>query len=152
MRLTISAEDGRIVSLDVSKDETLQNVMGLIESELSIKALFQQLVHNGNVLADATRTLDSLSISDGDLLLVLRRGESSSADAGASSAGSSALASRAGGAGGRRRPMSSMSGAPAPKRATLEPAVYSALTWEDLPPGVTPETLHAILQARELLA
>jgi hypothetical protein len=37
-------------------------------------------------------------------------------------------------------------GAPPAKRVAIDPEMYTALTWDDLPAGVNADQLHAILQ------
>jgi hypothetical protein len=50
MRLTFSAEDGRVVTLDIDEAESLQNLSALLEAEMGIPMAQQALLHNGVIL------------------------------------------------------------------------------------------------------
>jgi hypothetical protein len=147
MRLTISCDDGRVSVIDVDQHETVENVQALVEVEFGVLVAQQQLLHNGAPIAPGSAKLSDLGIREDDLLLVMKlAGGLGSAAAAGPAAGAGALAAATGGARGRggRRRSGLLSGMP--KAVTVDPALYTAMTWEDLPGGISPETLHAILQ------
>lgn len=143
MRLTISiAGDGRLSEIDVLPDESIENVSALIEVEFGILVPQQQISYNNAVLAQPSLKLSELGIGDGDLLVVHKVSTRPAAGgSGATASSGSAGAGRGGGGGRRRGGFGGM-----PRVADLDPSLYPALSWEDLPEGLSPETLYAILQ------
>lgn len=141
MRVTLSSEDGRVATLDVSADQKLGDLHVLVEVELGILVDEQSLIHNGVPLSNPEATLSSLGVREDDLVLVVRQAPARRTG----SAGAAPGGAAAGGAGGRRRGGLG-AGLRAPRTVQIDPALYPAMTWADLPDGVSPDTLHAILQ------
>lgn len=140
MRVTLSSEDGRVATLDLSPDQKLGDLHVLVEVELGILVDEQSLIHNGVPLSNPEATLSLLGVREDDLVLVTRQAPARrTGSAGAAPGGA------AGGAGGRRRGGLG-AGLRAPRTLQIDSALYTAMTWADLPDGVSPDTLHAILQ------
>ncbi len=102
---------------------TVADLKGLIESETKFPHAAQHLYHNGQLLADPTRPLDSLGIADGEMLALHVRDAIGQGSGGASTTRSMAMGGprpttngptmrggersgqgQAGGGGGRGRP------------------------------------------------
>ena len=74
MHITVTTEDGRVASLEVADDETVENVKALVEVELGIAGASQQLIHNGAVALPNASTLQAAGVKDQDMLLVREQG------------------------------------------------------------------------------
>lgn len=148
MRVTLSTDDGRVATLDVSADQKLGDVQVLVEVELGILVDEQSLVHNGVPLVNPDASLSSLGIREDDLILVVRQAPArrSGSAGGAMPAGSATGSAALGGPLGGRRRGGFGAGLRAPRMVQIDPALYPAMTWADLPDGVSPDTLYAILQ------
>lgn len=57
-----------LLSLDVSPDTTVHTLKETIQAESHIPATSQHLYHNGQLLADASKTMQQLQVVDGDML------------------------------------------------------------------------------------
>lgn len=72
MRLTVTTEDDKIVTVEVDAETQVTNLKAIIEAETDVPTATQVLVFNGRELTDAS-TLTSSGVKDGDLLMVLTR-------------------------------------------------------------------------------
>ena len=72
MRLTVTTEDDKIVTVEVDAETQVTNLKAIIEAETDVPTATQVLVFNGRELTDAS-TLASSGVMDGDLLMVLTR-------------------------------------------------------------------------------
>jgi len=72
MRLTVTTEDDKIVTVEVDAETQVANLKAIIEAETDVPTATQVLVFNGRELTDAS-TLASSGVKDGDLLMVLTR-------------------------------------------------------------------------------
>ena len=72
MRLTVTTEDDKIVTVEVDAETQVTNLKAIIEAETDVPTATQVLVFNGRELTDAS-TLASSGVKDGDLLMVLTR-------------------------------------------------------------------------------
>ena len=79
MRLTVTTEDDKIVSVEVDAETQVANLKAIIEAETDLPGATQVLVFNGRELVDAS-TLASSGVKDGDLLMVLKRPPSAAAN------------------------------------------------------------------------
>lgn len=73
MRITLSitnpeAEDQDLLSLEVFPDMTLETLRSSIHAETRIDPAAQHLYHNGSLITDNNKTMEQLSIADGELL------------------------------------------------------------------------------------
>ncbi|KAJ4414628.1 DNA damage-inducible protein 1 [Gnomoniopsis sp. IMI 355080] len=73
MRITLSitnpdAEDQDLLSLEVFPDMTLETLRSSIHAETRIDPSAQHLYHNGSLITDNNKTMEQLSITDGELL------------------------------------------------------------------------------------
>ncbi|CAO1636223.1 unnamed protein product [Parajaminaea phylloscopi] len=80
-----SADDDGVYALDCDTGITLDNVKALLEADSGIPAAQQTLYFDNAVLADATRTLDSYGVKDGDLILLRASATPSANPSGAAS-------------------------------------------------------------------
>ena len=72
MRLTVTTEHDKIVTVEVDAETQVTNLKAIIEAETDVPTATQVLVFNGRELTDAS-TLASSGVKDGDLLMVLTR-------------------------------------------------------------------------------
>lgn len=72
MRLTVTTEDDKIVTVEVDAETQVANLKAIIEAETDLPGATQALVFNGRELVDAS-TLASSGVKDGDLIMVLTR-------------------------------------------------------------------------------
>ena len=72
MRLTVTTEDDKIVTVEVDAETQVLHPKAIIEAETDVPTATQVLVFNGRELTDAS-TLASSGVKDGDLLMVLTR-------------------------------------------------------------------------------
>ena len=137
MKLTFNAPDGRSCTLVLDGPETLDDVHAILEVELGMPSSQQNLSVKGTHVVEGTV---GDNFKEGDVVDVRPPAPSSAAaGAGSSSAASSSSHARAGGGGGRHR------GGAGAGRVRLDPAIWSSLTWNDLPGNLDVPQLHAIL-------
>jgi DNA damage-inducible protein 1 len=72
MRLTVTTEDDKIVTVEVDAETQVANLKAIIEAETDLPGATQALVFNGRELVDAS-TLASSGVKDGDLIMVLTK-------------------------------------------------------------------------------
>uniref|UniRef100_A0A7N0TZ07 DNA damage-inducible protein 1 n=1 Tax=Kalanchoe fedtschenkoi TaxID=63787 RepID=A0A7N0TZ07_KALFE len=84
MRITVMTVDEQIITLDVDRDESVENVKALLEVETRIPLQRQQLLYNGKEMRNAEK-LSGLGVKDDDLIMMV-----SNAGAGQTSGGSGA--------------------------------------------------------------
>jgi DNA damage-inducible protein 1 len=70
MKIILTTLDGSIYPVEVSSDIELINLKALCEQETNIAANQMSLTHNGILLAEDNRTLESYSIAENDILMV----------------------------------------------------------------------------------
>lgn len=78
-----------LLSLEVPQDTTISTLKESLQAESRIPKNSQHIYHNGNLLADESKTLEELQIVDGDMLLLHVR-DMSVRQAGAPATGTSA--------------------------------------------------------------
>ncbi|KAI6715691.1 hypothetical protein JHW43_001752 [Diplocarpon mali] len=68
--LTINAptHDGDLLTLEIQPDTTISTLKESIQAESQIPKTSQHLYHNGQLLADESKTMAQLSIGDGEML------------------------------------------------------------------------------------
>ena len=69
--LTINApthDDGDLLSLEVPPDITVATLKESVQAESQIPKTSQHLYHNGQLLSDDSKTMEQLSIADGEML------------------------------------------------------------------------------------
>nr|GMC53385.1 DNA damage-inducible protein 1 [Ipomoea batatas] len=70
--------DEQIITLDVDRDETVENLKALLEVETQVPLQQQQLLYNGKEIRNAEK-LSGLGVSDGDLVMMVAGVSQSSA-------------------------------------------------------------------------
>uniref|UniRef100_A0A7N0VEP9 Ubiquitin-like domain-containing protein n=1 Tax=Kalanchoe fedtschenkoi TaxID=63787 RepID=A0A7N0VEP9_KALFE len=70
MRITVMTVDEQIISLDVDRDESVENVKALLEVETRIPLQRQQLLYNGKEMRNAEK-LSGLGVKDDDLIMMV---------------------------------------------------------------------------------
>ncbi|XP_019196673.1 PREDICTED: DNA damage-inducible protein 1-like isoform X1 [Ipomoea nil] len=78
MKITIMTADEQIITLDVDRDETVENLKALLEVETQVPLQQQQLLYNGKEIRNAEK-LSGLGVSDGDLVMMVAGVSQSSA-------------------------------------------------------------------------
>jgi DNA damage-inducible protein 1 len=75
MRITLNiaadeedAPEQDLLSLDVAPDTTISMLKESVQAELQLPKSSQHLYHNGLLLADETKTMEQLQVTDGDML------------------------------------------------------------------------------------
>lgn len=72
LTFTIAAEEAivqdDIFSIEVAPDATVDLLMDMIQADKRIPKTAQHIYHNGQLLADAAKTMEQLQIADGDML------------------------------------------------------------------------------------
>jgi DNA damage-inducible protein 1 len=64
----IEGDEGDLLSLDVYPDMTVDTLRSSIQAETRIEPSAQHLYHNGQLIADYSKTMSQLGIGDGDML------------------------------------------------------------------------------------
>ncbi|KAL8462082.1 hypothetical protein ACS0TY_032428 [Phlomoides rotata] len=82
MKITVMTADEQIVTLEVDRDESVENLKALLEVETRVALQQQQLLYNGKEMRNSEK-LSALGVSDGDLVMMLSNASSSSSRAGA---------------------------------------------------------------------
>lgn len=78
MKLTIMTADEQIISLEIDRDESVENLKALLEVETQVPLQRQQLMYNGKEMRNTER-LSALGLSEGDLVMMVSNSSSSSA-------------------------------------------------------------------------
>ncbi|KAG6407379.1 hypothetical protein SASPL_130368 [Salvia splendens] len=84
MKITVMTTDEQIVTLEVDRDESVENLKALLEVETRVPLQQQQLLHNGNEMGNSLK-LSALGVTDGDLVMMVPNAASSGSRAGAPS-------------------------------------------------------------------
>ncbi|KAG6405220.1 hypothetical protein SASPL_132806 [Salvia splendens] len=84
MKITVMTTDEQIVTLEVDRDESVENLKALLEVETRVPLQQQQLLHNGNEMGNSQK-LSALGVTDGDLVMMVPNAASSGSRAGAPS-------------------------------------------------------------------
>ncbi|XP_027062264.1 DNA damage-inducible protein 1 [Coffea eugenioides] len=70
MKITVMTADEQILTLDVDRDESVENLKALLEVETQVPLQQQQLLYNGTEMRNAEK-LSGLGIGDGDLVMMV---------------------------------------------------------------------------------
>ncbi|KAI3686157.1 hypothetical protein L1987_79830 [Smallanthus sonchifolius] len=70
MKITVMTTDEQIITLEVDRNESVENMKALLEIESRIPLQQQQLLHNGKEMKNS-ETLSSLGVADGDLVMMV---------------------------------------------------------------------------------
>ncbi|KAI3820441.1 hypothetical protein L1987_07988 [Smallanthus sonchifolius] len=70
MKITVMTTDEQIITLEVDRNESVENLKALLEIESRIPLQQQQLLHNGKEMKNS-ETLSSLGVADGDLVMMV---------------------------------------------------------------------------------
>ncbi|KAL3508320.1 hypothetical protein ACH5RR_027721 [Cinchona calisaya] len=70
MKITVMTADEQILTLDIDRDESVENLKALLEVETSVPLQQQQLLYNGREMRNAEK-LRSLGVGDGDLVMMV---------------------------------------------------------------------------------
>ncbi|XP_073303731.1 protein DNA-DAMAGE INDUCIBLE 1-like [Primulina huaijiensis] len=76
MKITVMTADEQILTLDVDRDESVENLKALLEVETKIPLQQQQLLYNGREMRNAEK-LGVLGVGDGDLVMMVSKASSS---------------------------------------------------------------------------
>lgn len=98
-RITLSisnpeAEDQDLLTLDIFPNMTIEALRDTIQAETRIDPTAQHLYHNGRLISDNNKTLEELSIADGELLALHVRDMRGNTGVPAGASSSSASSSR----------------------------------------------------------
>ncbi|KAL4554656.1 hypothetical protein LXL04_037255 [Taraxacum kok-saghyz] len=77
MKITVMTADEQIITLEVDRDESVENLKALLEIESQVPLQQQQLLYNGKEMGNA-ETLSRLGVTDGDLVMMVSTPSSSS--------------------------------------------------------------------------
>lgn len=70
MKITVMTVNEQFITLDVDRDESVENVKALLEVETSVSLHQQQLQFNGKEMKNSDR-LSSIGVGDGDMLMMV---------------------------------------------------------------------------------
>lgn len=70
MKITVMTADEQIVTLEVDRDESVENLKALLEIESQVPLQQQQLLYNGKEMRNAD-ILSGLGVTDGDLVMMV---------------------------------------------------------------------------------
>ncbi|KAK9733194.1 hypothetical protein RND81_04G050400 [Saponaria officinalis] len=70
MKITVMTADEQIITLDIDRDEAVENVKALLEVESGVALQQQQLLYNGKEMRNHEK-LSSLGVVDGDLIMMV---------------------------------------------------------------------------------
>ncbi|GFS45194.1 ubiquitin family protein [Actinidia rufa] len=76
MKITVMTADEQIVTLEVDRDESVENLKALLEVETQVTLQRQQLLFNGKEMRNAEK-LSALGVNDGDLIMMVSQASSS---------------------------------------------------------------------------
>ncbi|KAL3643288.1 DNA damage-inducible protein 1 [Castilleja foliolosa] len=82
MKITVMTVDEQIVTLDVDRDESVENLKALLEVETRVPLQQQQLLFNGNEMKNSEK-LSAVGVGDGDLVMMVSNASSSRPRSGA---------------------------------------------------------------------
>ncbi|KAI9054728.1 hypothetical protein LZ554_001879 [Drepanopeziza brunnea f. sp. 'monogermtubi'] len=68
LTITAPTHDGDLLSLEIPPDTTVSTLKESVQAESQIPKTSQHLYHNGQLLADDSKTMEQLSIGDGEML------------------------------------------------------------------------------------
>ncbi|KAM7499048.1 hypothetical protein LguiA_023462 [Lonicera macranthoides] len=77
MKITVMTADEQIITLDVDREESVENLKALLEVETQVPLQQQQLLYNGKEMKNAER-LRALGVGEGDLVMMVSLSNSSS--------------------------------------------------------------------------
>ncbi|KAL7591012.1 protein DNA-DAMAGE INDUCIBLE 1 [Lactuca sativa] len=83
MKITVMTADEQIITLEVDRDESVENLKALLEIESQVPLQQQQLLYNGKEMGNS-ETLSRLGVTDGDLVMMVSSPSSSSSARGSS--------------------------------------------------------------------
>lgn len=86
MKITVMTADEQILTLDVDRDESVENLKALLEVETQVSLQQQQLLYNGREMRNSEK-LGALGVTDGDLVMMVSNASSSGARASPNEAG-----------------------------------------------------------------
>ncbi|XP_073281140.1 protein DNA-DAMAGE INDUCIBLE 1-like isoform X2 [Primulina huaijiensis] len=75
MKITVMTSDEQILTLDVDREESVENLKALLEVETKIPLQQQQLLYNGREMRNAEK-LGALGVGDGDLVMMVSKASS----------------------------------------------------------------------------
>lgn len=70
MKITVMTADEHIITLDVDRDESVENLKALLEVETQVPLNQQQLLFNGKEIRNADK-LRAIGVNDGDLVMMV---------------------------------------------------------------------------------
>ncbi|KAH6768138.1 ubiquitin family protein [Perilla frutescens var. frutescens] len=70
MKITVMTADEQIVTLEVDRDESVENLKALLEVETRVALQQQQLLYNGKEMRNSEK-LSALGVADGDLVMMV---------------------------------------------------------------------------------
>ncbi|GAA0147960.1 hypothetical protein Leryth_013782 [Lithospermum erythrorhizon] len=76
MKITVMTSDEQILTLDVDRDESVENLKALLEVETQVPLQQQQLLYNGKEIRNPDK-LSALGVGDGDLVMMVANNASS---------------------------------------------------------------------------
>ncbi|XAR67321.1 hypothetical protein NMG60_11002028 [Bertholletia excelsa] len=79
MKITVMTADEQILTLDVDRDESVENLKALLEVETQVPLQQQQLLYNGREMRNAEK-LSVLGVHDGDLVMMVSHDASRNAN------------------------------------------------------------------------
>lgn len=77
MKITVMTADEQIITLDVDRDESVENVKALLEVETQVPLQRQQLLYNGKEMNNSQK-LSVLGVKDDDLIMMVSNAASPS--------------------------------------------------------------------------
>ncbi|XP_022845699.1 DNA damage-inducible protein 1-like [Olea europaea var. sylvestris] len=86
MKITVMTADEQILTLDVDRDESVENFKALLEVETQVPLQQQQLLYNGREMKNSEK-LGALGVTDGDLVMMVSNASSSGSRASPNEAG-----------------------------------------------------------------
>ncbi|XP_022857606.1 DNA damage-inducible protein 1-like [Olea europaea var. sylvestris] len=86
MKITVMTADEQILTLDVDRNETVENLKVLLEVETQVPLQQQELLFNGKEMSNSEK-LGALGVTDGDLVMMVSNASSSGARASPNEAG-----------------------------------------------------------------
>lgn len=82
MKITVMTSDEQFLTVDVDRDESVENLKALLEVETRVSLQQQQLLYNGKEMNNAEK-LSSLGVNDGDLVMMVSKASTSSSSSSA---------------------------------------------------------------------